>query len=245
VTAPTDPRLGAVSGTQLCGLYEINQAQFGVTNNLVTAGEHFGTRTEVYNGIDVTMSARFGAGGLLQGGFNTGRTDYDNCVEVDYPGQVLATTTVQPRDFCRYSLPFEGQTQYKFSGVYPLPWWGILASGTFQNLAGIPIAANRPYANAEIAPSLGRNLSAGATGTATVALLEPNTMFEKRLTQVDLRVTKVVRLRDVRLQGMFDVYNAFNANTVLALNNTYGSTWLRPTAILAGRLFKFGVQLDF
>jgi hypothetical protein len=76
-------------------------------------------------------------------------------------------------------------------------------------------------------------------------ILEPNTMFEKRLTQVDLRVTKVVRLRDVRLQGMFDVYNAFNANTVLALNNTYGSTWLRPTAILAGRLFKFGVQLDF
>jgi hypothetical protein len=78
-----------------------------------------------------------------------------------------------------------------------------------------------------------------------LGILEPNTMFEKRLTQVDLRVTKVVRLRDVRLQGMFDVYNAFNANTVLALNNTYGSTWLRPTAILAGRLFKFGVQLDF
>ena len=245
VTAPTDSRLGSVSGTQLCSLYDINPPQFGLTDNFVTASDNFGKRTEVYNGIDITMSARFGAGGLLQGGFNTGRTDYDNCVEVDYPGQVLPGTNVQPPDHCQYSLPFEGQTNYKFSGVYPLPWWGLLASGTFQNLPGIPIAANRPYTNAEIAPSLGRNLAAGPAATATVSLLEPNTMFEKRLTQVDLRLTKIVRLRQLRLQGMFDVYNAFNANTVLALNTTYGSTWLRPTSILAGRLFKFGVQVDF
>jgi len=44
---------------------------------------------------------------------------------------------------------------------------------------------------------------------------------------------------------MFDIYNALNANTVLGINPTYGSTWLRPTAILAGRLFKFGAQFDF
>ena len=48
---------------------------------------------------------------------------------------------------------------------------------------------------------------------------------------------------------MFDVYNVFNANTVLALNNRYSVTgtnpWQQPTSILGARLFKFGVQFDF
>ena len=37
----------------------------------------------------------------------------------------------------------------------------------------------------------------------------------------------------------------FNASPILLLNNTYGPNWLRPVAVLPGRLFKFGAQLDF
>ena len=44
---------------------------------------------------------------------------------------------------------------------------------------------------------------------------------------------------------MFDVYNIFNANTVLGVATTYGSAWLRPTTILGARLFKFGGQFDW
>ena len=80
-------------------------------------------------------------------------------------------------------------------------------------------------------------------------LYEPNTKFADRLTQVDVRLTKTVRIHGLRLQGMFDVYNMFNASTVLALNNRYSVTgtnaWQQPTSILAGRLVKFGVQLDY
>jgi len=47
------------------------------------------------------------------------------------------------------------------------------------------------------------------------------------------------------LQGQFDLYNAFNANTVTAITTAYGPTWLRPGAILGARLVKFGAQLDF
>jgi hypothetical protein len=36
-----------------------------------------------------------------------------------------------------------------------------------------------------------------------------------------------------------------NVGPVLVLNTTYGSAWQQPTAILPGRLFKFGVQMDF
>ena len=76
-------------------------------------------------------------------------------------------------------------------------------------------------------------------------MVEPNTLFEDRLSQLDLRLTKTLPLAGKRLQAMFDVYNIFNANTILSRVNTLGPTYGRPTNILAGRLFKFGAQLDF
>ena len=41
------------------------------------------------------------------------------------------------------------------------------------------------------------------------------------------------------------MYNAFNANTVLQINPSYGAAWQRPLAVLGARLLKFGAQIDF
>ena len=65
------------------------------------------------------------------------------------------------------------------------------------------------------------------------------------MNQLDLRFSKRVQVAGVRLQGMLDVYNLFNASTVLLVNTNYGPQWLLPTEVLPGRLFKVGVQLDF
>ena len=146
--------------------------------------------------------------------------------------------------YCRQTLPWSGQTQLKLFGAFPLPW-GMQASGTFQNLSGIPIQAAYAASNAVIFPSLGRNLSAGATSNVTVNLIEPFTMFEDRLNQVDARLAKMFRVGRYRIQGMLDVYNVLNANTILVINQTYGPAWLRPQQILDGRLFKIGGQFDF
>ena len=69
-------------------------------------------------------------------------------------------------------------------------------------------------------------------------------MFEDRLTQLDLRLTRIFRVGRSRLQGNLDVYNLFNGASVLGLNSRYGPSWLQPTAILGGRILKFGFQLD-
>ena len=58
-TAPTDSRLPH-SGERLCGLYDLKPAKFGQVDNLVTQQSNFGDHTRVYNGVDATMSARFG-----------------------------------------------------------------------------------------------------------------------------------------------------------------------------------------
>ena len=48
-------------------LAEFKPASFGLTNNLVAPSQNYGKRSVVYDGVEVTFSARFGQGGLLQG----------------------------------------------------------------------------------------------------------------------------------------------------------------------------------
>jgi hypothetical protein len=45
-------------------------------------------------------------------------------------------------------------------------------------------------------------------------------------------------------QANFDLYNAFNASSILAITNTYGQLWLRP-ADSAGAVAEFGGQVRF
>jgi hypothetical protein len=237
ITAPVDSRLPGGGGYRICdGLGDVRPAKFGLVDNVVTLASHFGERREVYNGVDVSLNARFGRGGLLTGGMNVGRTA-TQCVQVD-----------QPIQFCENVPPFF-RPQVKFALSYPLPW-GLQASTVFQNLPGVPIAAYHVVTNAEIAPSLGRNLAACGTtdpcnAFAVVQLIEPNQQFEVRSNQLDLRFSKMIRLRQARLQGMFDIYNIFNGSNVAVATAFYGPAWLRPAEVMGGRVFKFGAQVNF
>ena len=233
IAAPSDVRLPNGGGYQVCGLYDINPSKFGQVNTFVTQASHFGKQTSVYNGLDVGLNARFGKGGFAQGGVSSGQTVTNNCFVIDNP-QVLR--------FCEVTLPFRGQTQYKAAAAYPLPVWGVRASTVFQNLAGPTINANFSYANAQAAGSLGRNLSTGAGSTG---LIEPNSRFEKRLTQVDVRLAKILKIGRGRIEGDLDIYNIFNAHTVIGVNSTYGGAWMNATNVLGGRLFKIGAQVEF
>src|SRR5439155_1097921 len=182
--------------------------------------------TQVSDFVNVSINARFASNFQVGGRVDTGRTVADRCFVVDSPQELL---------YCRVVTPFSAQTQVKFFGSYRLPW-AFIVSGTFQNISGIPVAANYAATNAQISPSLGRNLAAcrgaaACTATASVPLIPPQTVFEDRRAQLDLRLSKIISLgRGVRLQANLDVYNALNANTILAVNNTYGSAWRRPTA---------------
>ena len=44
---------------------------------------------------------------------------------------------------------------------------------------------------------------------------------------------------------MFDIYNIFNGSNIGVMVTRYGPAWLRPTEVMAGRLVKFGAQVDF
>ena len=181
ITAPGDSRLPGGGGYQVCGLYDVAPAKFGQVNNLVTRAADFGGESLVNNFFGLTVNGRFKPGLEVGGGLDTGRMVTDKCFLVDSPQQLLN---------CHVVSPFKAQTQVKLFGSYPLPA-RFAVSATFQNVAGPEIQANYTASNAEIAPSLGRNLAAcrGAavcTATAMVPLVAPQTLFEKRRTVLDV-----------------------------------------------------------
>ncbi|HEV2985891.1 MAG TPA: carboxypeptidase regulatory-like domain-containing protein [Vicinamibacterales bacterium] len=229
VTAPADPRLPNGGGYQICGLYDVNPNKFGQVQNLVTSQPW----TEVFDGVDLSFVSRMPGRKQLSGGVSTGRIHLNACTVVNSPGDLR---------FCDIGQPL--QTQFKLNWVYPLPW-DLQLSGTYQNLPGTVQTALATYTNAQIAPSLGRSLSAGPNATVQVQLIAPESMYEPRRNQLDLRFVRNFRLGKARIQPQFDIYNVTNANSVQVMNTNYGPQWLTPTVVLPARLIKLGVQMAF
>ena len=232
VTAPVDARLPN-SGQQICGLYDIRPTKFGLNENVITSTAPFGRQTRVFDGIDLAVNLRLPGGVQMQGSGSTGRTRANTCLAVDSP---------QALQFCDVRPPF--QMHGKLTWIYPLRWWGLQTSGTYQSFPGREITASWAVPSALITPSLGRPL-AGGLRSATVQLVSPGTLYGDRIHQVDLRIAKNFDVGGSRLQGQFDLYNLLNGNAVLTQNNTYGSAWQRPLTIMYGRMIKFGMQFEF
>jgi hypothetical protein len=260
VTVPDDPRLPN-AGQRLGPFYDINPDKFGRATNFVTSAKNFGTITDVYNGVDGSVSVRLPRGALVQAGFSTGREVYDNCdvvgkVEngsgtVDLGKAGIPTPQVtniggvaSPSLFGCHAEPAL-QTLVKLLGTYPLPW-GFAASATYQNLPGPAIFATYTVSSSVIAPSLGRSLSAGSAATVSVPLLEQGQLYGDRVSQLDARLSKNFRFTTRRhINALLDFYNLFNVGPLLGVNSTYGPVWLKATALMPGRFIKFGVQMDF
>ena len=245
VTVPANSLLPGGGGSRISGLADISFAgRATVPRNTTKVDTNFGDRTEVYNGVDVDTNIRFGKGGLFRGGFTVGRTVVDGCFVIDSPQALYQ---------CHVVTPVAGNAQVKFSGSYPAPF-GFELSAVYQNLPGVPIQATVTFFNADVAGSLGRNLSAcpAATGacsaTVTVNALTPNANYEGRIQQLDFRIAKLIRGPFGRVRATFDLYNALNAAPILARSNAFGTAgvgWGRPTAIMSGRLIKVGVQFSW
>ena len=253
VTAPTDTRLGGVSGSEVCGLYDLNPAKLGQVETFSTAAENFGEWNEMWQGIDLTMNASFDrytlSGGLSSGTVGNMR---NACFTVDSPqGDVLGDRAGRARPVapgghhCEFRPPWRNNV--KFHGTVSLPWDFDLAL-TFLRLPGPEILADQTYRNGNIGSAvrfLDPSRTAFSGGSVNVPLLAPGEIYNEPLYQMDARLAKVFPAGGVRSRITLDIANLFNANTVLLQNNAFGSNWLRPSQILIGRLFKLGFSIDF
>ncbi len=264
-TAPTDARIGDTSGKSICGYYDATAA--GLAKGAayqITQASNFGDQKDYFNGVDIGLNARWGKGALLTGGVAVGRQTVDYCYANSRPDLTpqgfpfgFTSTSRYPRnsDFCKVTPNWwnGGGSQIKFQAVYPLPG-GVTASASYKQLPGIGLTANQVVTTAAVSDALGRPST--ATGTATMAVVPTgsgnnnagggtNTLFDKRLNQVDVRLTKNVKIGKGKLAGTFDIYNVGNSRVPQGIVNTYGAAYQRITSTLGGRLFKFGATVDF
>jgi len=245
-TVPADPRLPNGGGGTVTGLFDpnINPA----ARNVVKNADQFGKQQQQYNGIDLSLDARFASGVYLQGGVNTGKTMTDNCDIVDDVPESLATggpNTLQSVNYCHVTTPF--LTQYKALASYTLPWYGIRVSGTLQSLPFATqngLAANNVFNNANRVASttLGRPFT---LAQQTVNLIKPGTFYGDRLNQVDLRLTKIVNVGRGRVDLNVDFYNALNTDAVISENLAFGPAFRRPLTVIQPRFVKFMARWDF
>ncbi|MDO8681386.1 MAG: carboxypeptidase-like regulatory domain-containing protein [Acidobacteriota bacterium] len=200
-----------------------------------------------YNGFDLGFTTRT-HGASLYGGVSAGKQTTVNC-QVDDPNSLR---------FCdQRDLNMPYLISLKLAGTYTLPY-GFSLSGSWQGLPGVPVGTNRQDAEYSSAshrvadPSLNVDYNVGRAQipsltltSVTVPLLTPGTKFLERRNQIDVRMAKRFKVKGGELQGQFDVFNLLNSSTILSQTETFGSALGRPTAILQGRLFALGMQLNF
>jgi hypothetical protein len=239
ITAPSDPRLPNGGGYVLENLYNVTPALFGQTDNLLTDSGNFGEQYQVYNGVQLNVTARPRNGVTIQGGLNAGKTVMDNCGVRDVLPEIAP---VNP--FCHNDPGVI--TRMSGLAAYTIPRIDVSVSGTFRSDPGLPLAANYAVPQLALIQALGRP-PAGNVPNIVINLLAPGEKFGDRVNEIDMRIAKVLRFGRTRANVGVDLYNLFNSDAVLGYNQTFvpGGSWLQPQMVLTPRFVKFSAQLDF
>jgi hypothetical protein len=260
IAAPVDSRLPNGGGQTVSGLYNLVLSKVGAVDELAQSASNFGKQLENWQGVDVNVVARLRTGLTVQGGTSTGRRLQDACaVRALLPelgagpsggannsiaGSTNGNSLSVVNPYCRIVEPY--LTQVRGLATYTIPKANVQVSGTWSSIPGPDLAANYTVTNAiaNLGPlKLGRNLS---SGSVTVNLVEPGTLYAPRRNNVDFRVAKILRFGRTRTQVGVDIYNATNTDVVTTYNQNYTSTsWLVPTGIQPARYVKLSAQIDF
>jgi hypothetical protein len=267
LTAPVDSRLPGGGGYPVTFLVRNNRSALGAADQYYTSTADFGDETHYWHGVDVSFNARFTKGLVLQGGTSTGRGVNDTCdVLIGRYGRPMtpsAGTTgaagiINGQPACSATEPF--LTSLRGLATYTVPKVDVLVSAIFRSQAnaqpgadvatnGASRTANFQMTAAQFLAATGKPLRTGVT-SETVNLLLPGDMYGDRVNNLDMRFSKIIRLKNTKANIGLDLYNLTNANTPTTYESVYdpataGARWFRPTAVLQPRFMRFNVQFDF
>jgi hypothetical protein len=233
-----------LEGTPLT-IFRLNNNKQGRIDLVDTTAANSETARQIYQAFEINFNARLPRGATVFGGVIIERTRTVNC-DVNDPnllrfcdqtGQLYQELGAVP------SLPY--RKNIKLSASQPLPY-GVNASVAFQSYGGTGLCTTDC---AEWLPATYTVPSAlfpgGQTQSVTANLAAPGTRIVDRWNQLDLSIQKTFTFRNIEYQGMFQIFNLTNANSILNQNTSFGPRLGQPLEILAGRVPRLAVQIKF
>ena len=195
-----------------------------------------------YNGLEVVATKRLSQGWMLNGSvaYNNSREFYGSDSAFQDP------TNITQRDGAQYAPGVAGggllrpnmnaKWIARLSGLYRLPWQGIGVSGTLDARQGYP-----RLQSVRIATRPNR------AGGIDVLLDRLGDVRSPTFRFVSVRVSKQIELgQGVEVEPTFDIFNVFNANTLLAQRERQNASNANRVAnILAPLVYRIGATIKF
>ena len=213
------------------------------------------TSLQTYKGVEITGTKRFSNRWQMLAGVTLARSEISGLSVNTTPNSLLNVTgRITSLNATTTGLG-TGQTGdhpyiFKLTGTYVLPFHDVAVAANFLSQSGI--AYTRQVT--------GIPLTAGGTASVNVEPLASHRLDHRN--QLDLRLSKTVKLGARELEGAIDLYNAFNDNSVYDVRTGSGTlTFLQdgnpngtrnvlpqfgsPASVLAPRIARFSVAFKF
>ena len=264
ITAPSDPDLPGGGGYQVCGVQDLKPAVFAQNlpaNSLIRFSDDFGGETNLYQGFDVNLEARFRNGAFLKA---RPRRDGAHVRQLQ-PAQGRASTRWSTAaaaqgteiyadgiDGCHREYGYRPDVKCRVrTRCRGTSSWPARTSSA---------AASRPAAPARASSRTWAVTSASAAHDRRARLdrrrVANDRVDSRRLglrqaqpEPARLKLRSASRVDKVRLRVDFDLYNVFNSSWPYTVSTTYSTRptaqWQRPTNVLQHRFFKLGANISF
>jgi Carboxypeptidase regulatory-like domain len=203
-------------------VYSLNEDKLGVIDYYVTTQEGY---KESYRGVEFTLRKKFSHKWLAQASVTYGRTNIKLPITaVNDPNNRVFNDDVVAWNDAPWII--------KLIGSYELPF-GITFGGFFNFRSGMPTQRYFYY-------------DAVNQDAVNVEFEKFGTHRYPSMTILDLRLSKVFRTKGIgTFEVIADVFNSFNAHTILDWDSESYSGFHTPLTILAPRILRLGVKWQF
>ncbi len=223
----------------------------GLINDIVdSSSDRNGARYQAY---ELSFQARLPNGGTAFGGWTGHQHAQDTCgLENPNGGNVTPMINGEWRfqqggRYCSQinpelsPVPWAGMPfrhDFKFFAVYPLPF-------DFQMAGGLQMySGDEKQVMYQVQPGDFPDYVT-QTFAPTVVVNAPGELYQGYWQQVDFNIRKHFRFRGVEYTAQIDIFNALNDNSIINSIQNYSSVLFRPLSIMAGRVTKLAVQVNW
>ncbi|MGE3273944.1 MAG: carboxypeptidase regulatory-like domain-containing protein [Vicinamibacterales bacterium] len=237
ISVPNGPG-GTVASPQpmTVTVYNLNPALTSAQANIRDNQDYLDTE---YQGIEFSATKRFSDNWQMVAGFTIGRNKgglnasggQSSTADLNDPNNTVFTDGIVGND---------AEKAFRLSGSYRLPY-DINIAGTLIANSGYPYVSTVAVTRA-MAAAQGVTLT---RSSQTVFLSERGDERYPAVVMVDMRLSKNFTFDRISITPQLDIFNIGNADTTTTAVTSVGSSYLRPSEILAPRIIRVGFSVNF